>query len=250
MAIKHKVLKDFQLLTTDKKIITLKAKTVLEDYKYVTKNDNVIIEKDVINNNPDYFSIIDWKEELNTYLKQNKIPQPAIITKKLVPFLEEMFVINSGGETKEIIKEVIKEVPVEIIKEVKVDRDFTSKELELDSKIKKNELLEQHLKSEIEKNNSRTIELELKEKTVQEIEIKLTSQIQILNQDKENINSRLVELEHREKNLSEKEVNLSNYVTKSDLYEKVQIELQNLTNRGFSNDLRQEVESITKRIIN
>ena len=34
MAIKHKVLKDFQLLTDDKKILILKAKTIIEDYKF------------------------------------------------------------------------------------------------------------------------------------------------------------------------------------------------------------------------
>ena len=34
MPVKHKVLKDFQLLTDDKKILILKAKTLLEDYKF------------------------------------------------------------------------------------------------------------------------------------------------------------------------------------------------------------------------
>jgi hypothetical protein len=39
MTIKHRVLKDFQLLTDDKKIIILKSKTILEDYKYTNKKE-------------------------------------------------------------------------------------------------------------------------------------------------------------------------------------------------------------------
>jgi predicted RNase H-like nuclease (RuvC/YqgF family) len=226
MAIKHKVLKDFQLLTTDKKIITLKSKTVLEDYKYITKNDNVVVEKDVINNNPDYFSIIDWKEELNTYLKQNKIPQPTIITKKLIPFLEEMFVINASSETKEIIKEVIKEVPVEIIKEVNVDRDFTSKELELNSKIKKNELLEQHLKSEIENLNSKSFELDQKEK-------QLTEQEVILNRRHSSLESIEKNLNEKETKLNKLESDFSSLIDKSEAISKISDSLMNLQNSGY-----------------
>ena len=92
MAIKHKVLKDFQLLTDDKKIIILKAKTIIEDYKFKNKSETVSVPVDIIKNNPDYFSFIDWKEELQSYLKVNKIPQPAVITKKLVPFIETMII--------------------------------------------------------------------------------------------------------------------------------------------------------------
>ena len=56
MNVKHKVLKDFQFITNDKKIIILKAKTILENYKYITKFESVLIEKDIIDNNPEYLN--------------------------------------------------------------------------------------------------------------------------------------------------------------------------------------------------
>ena len=158
MAVKHKVLKDFQLLTNDKKIIVLKAKTVLEDYKYVTKNDNVLVEKDIIDNNPDFFSPIDWKEELNTYLRQNKISQPAVLTKKVVPFIEEMFVIQ--GEPN-----------VTIVQEP--SGDIIQKELELESKTKRLDIKESQLNLESNDLINREAEILKKEKQLQQKEERL-----------------------------------------------------------------------------
>ena len=156
MAIKHKVLKDFQLLTDDKKIIILKAKTTIEDYKFKNKSETVSVPVDIIKNNPDYFSFIDWKEELQSYLKVNKIPQPAVITKKLVPFIETMMSENGGTQTKEVIveKEVIKEVVVE-----KMMSD-ESLSIELEAKLKKLQIKENQLDKEIAETNQKEIEIE------------------------------------------------------------------------------------------
>jgi hypothetical protein len=159
MAVKHKVLKDFQLLTNDKKIIVLKAKTVLEDYKYVTKNDNVLVEREIIDNNPDFFSPINWKEELNTYLRQNKIPQPAVITKKLVPFIEEMFVIQTDSS------QTTEQPYIDVIQ----------KELELESRLKRVELREAQLNLESSELINKEVELLKKEKQVQQKEEKLSN---------------------------------------------------------------------------
>lgn len=95
---KHKMLKDFQLLTPDKKIFILKTGTILENYVYKTKTDSIEVDRDIIENNPDYFSIIDWKSELLTYIRSNKLPQPAQLSKKLIPFIEEMFVIGNANK--------------------------------------------------------------------------------------------------------------------------------------------------------
>ena len=216
MAVKHKVLKDFQLLTNDKKIITLKAKTILEDYKYSTKNDNVLVEKDIVDNNPDYFSIIDWKEELNTYLRQNKMPQPAVLTKKLVPFIEEMFVINQKNEVKEVIREVVKEIPTSDIE----------KEIELESKIQKNKILEEHLKLEIEKLNSNIFELKRKEKQLNDLEIEL-------NQKSELLKKLELDLSEKELSITQKDSNLSNLIEKSVVIQRITNTLNNLQNNGF-----------------
>lgn len=90
MPIKHKVLQDFQFLQQDKKIIILKAKTILEDYTYVTKTDRVLITEDIVNNNPEYFLNIDWKMDFLAEIKAAKIPQPTVISKKLIPFVENL----------------------------------------------------------------------------------------------------------------------------------------------------------------
>jgi hypothetical protein len=226
MAVKHKVLKDFQLLTNDKKIIVLKAKTVLEDYKYVTKNDNVLVEKDIIDNNPDFFSPIDWKEELNSYLRQNKIPQPAVLTKKLVPFIEEMFVITKEPTTVY--------VPVNN----QVDNDSHLKEIELESNLKKVEIRENKLKEELEKTHIKESELLEKEKS-------LEKEYQYhLQKDKE-LSDKEIELGNKEKLLNERELiilekenNLSQLVDK-----KMAIEFVNSKSNSWSSGLCGEISA-------
>lgn len=205
MGIKHKVLKDFQFVTNDKKIVILKAKTVLENYKYTTKNDSIILEKDVIDNNPDFFSPIDWKEELNTYIKQNKIPQPGILTKKLVPFIEEMFILNQNEPTV---------IEVEVPKIINQSTDLTHLEIELENKIQKTELRELKLKEEqlvlnekeIELNNLQS-ELNQLSSKLKELESKLTNESNILNSLK-------YELEHKESEINDKILNIKDYVHK------------------------------------
>ncbi len=87
---KHKAIKDFQLITSDKKIFILKSGSIIEDYRFVSKDIDITIDEDLINSNPEYFQEIDWKQDLNSYLKVNKIPQPAQISKKLIPFIENL----------------------------------------------------------------------------------------------------------------------------------------------------------------
>ena len=171
MAIKHKVLKDFQLLTEDKKILILKAKTIIEDYKFKNKSETVSVPVDIIKNNPDYFSFIDWKEELQSYLKVNKIAQPAVISKKLVPFIETMM-RESGTTTKEVIKEVIIEKPKVVEKEVIVEKIISddSLSIELETKLRKVQLKENQLDKEIEEANTKELDATNREKKAQELE--------------------------------------------------------------------------------
>ena len=229
MTIKHKVLKDFQLLTDDKKILILKAKTIIEDYKFKNKSETVTVPLDIIKNNPDYFAFIDWKEDLQSYLKTNKIPQPAVITKKLVPFIETMMSEASNPNIKEIIieKEVIKEVIVEkpkivekeVVVEKKVSDDSMSIELEL--QLKKLKLKEEQLDKEIEQTNAKELVAEKKEKEATKLETELNSKkIEIDTKEAELIEKERI-LNEKESILLEKESNLSNYVTKGQIYEKI-----------------------------
>ena len=166
MSIKHKVIQDFQLTTDDKKIIVLKSGTVLVDYTYITKNkENLTIDKEIIDNNVLFFKPINWKEELNTYLRQNKIPQPAVITKKLVPFIEEMFDFESKKKDIIVDNEVVKEV---ICNKAVIDQSLS---IELETKIKKLQLKENQLDKEIEEANIKELEASNREKRAHELEI-------------------------------------------------------------------------------
>jgi len=189
MVTKHKVLKDFQLLTDDKKIVILKAKTVIENFTYKLKTGDVIVSKEIINNNPDYFSFVDWKEDLQTYLKTNKIAQPAVITKKLVPFVENLLETNS----KVITKEVLVETPVEI-KVKDTDIDTMQLKLELETKIKKLDLQEKLLNDEIDQTNKK--------------ELEYTKKLETLNKTEKDLENKKTELEDFEKDLKESEKDL------------------------------------------
>jgi len=240
MAIKHKVLKDFQLITEDKRIVIIKAKTIIENYKFKNKNELVTVPIDVIKNNTDYFANFDWKEELQTFLRTNKIPQPAIITKKIVPFIETLMGENDGV-TREIIveKEVVKEVIVEkpkivekevivekpkiIEKEVIVEKIVSDDSLsvELESKINKLKAKETQLDKELEEINQREAILDRQSKKLTELEKSLEDKSKEVEDKESSLNSLEVSLAEREKLVAHKENNLSEYITLSTIREKV-----------------------------
>lgn len=228
MAIKHKVLKDFQLLTEDKKILILKAKTIIEDYKFKNKSETVSVPVDIIKNNPDYFSFIDWKEELQSYLKVNKIPQPAVITKKLVPFIETMMSENGGTQTKEIIieKEVIKEV---IVEKMVSDQSLS---IEIETKLKKIQLKENQLDKEIEEANTKELEATNREKKASELEKKYTEKNEEVEAKSKYLESKEVDLNEKESYLKDKESNLSSYVSRSQIDSKI----NEYTAKGYQMD--------------
>ena len=73
MKLKHKLLTDFQYLSDDKKIITLKSGSIIEEYNFNLKGESIKIDKEIIDANPEIFSIVDWKSELLTFIKSNKL---------------------------------------------------------------------------------------------------------------------------------------------------------------------------------
>lgn len=222
MTIKHKVLKDFQHLTSDKKIIVLKSGTIIEEYIYKSKTDSILIERDIIDNNPDFFEIIDWKAELISYMKSNKIPQPAQLSKKLIPFIEEMFILGNKEEdnSKELEKEYLfklKELErrekelVDKIKELEdkkkvladLELAFIKKESDLKNTFESKELqLEKEFQ---EKNNSLLREYEEKQKTLDGKENNLKGAVD--EKERELLN-RIKELETKEKEILEKNSDL------------------------------------------
>lgn len=242
MPIKHKVLKDFQLLTDDKKILILKAKTLLEDYKFKNKSEFVKVPSEIIKNNPDYFAFIDWKEELQNFLKTNKIPQPAVITKKIVPFIESLLSeytlnIKEVVVEKEIQKEIIIEKPTIVEKEILVENSNSKLEIELENKLKKLKLKEEQLDKEIDEANKKELECINLEKKLKELETKLSERSNLL-ESKENdlINLQKI-LSEKEEQLSHKESNLSDYLSKT----KISQNMDRLRAQGFNLDLYETI---------
>jgi hypothetical protein len=237
MQIKHKVLKDFQLLTEDNKIIILKAKTILEDFKYKNKSEFVTIPSEIIKNNPDYFAFIDWKEDLQSYLKINKIPQPAVITKKLLPFIENL-IGQLGSKTKEVIVEKL----ITIEKEVFKDSPENSTEIELKSKLEKIKILENKLKEEIVETNKKEADFITKS-------IQLETEGKNLKKDKENLNHSSEELKSKtdklnelEKKLNNKLSDYNNLIRKTDLenlIDELPKEIPNQFHGYFGNSMQQ-----------
>jgi hypothetical protein len=185
MKLKHKVIKEFQFLTPDKKILILKANTLLEEYVYSQKDEKITIDKDIVDNNPDFFQEVDWKAELLSYLKTNKIPQPAVLSKKLFPFVEDLLV-NSIVKEEVIFKEKV------IVKEeVIIDQ---TKELELDKR-------EKRIISDEE-------DIELRLKRLEKKEEDYKKDVLILKQREEDLNDKLIELE----SINERESKIKDYL--------------------------------------
>lgn len=246
MTIKYKVLKDFQLLTDDKKIIILKAKTVIEDFKFKTKTETVTVPTDIIKNNPEYFAFIDWKEELQNHLKTNKIAQPAVITKKLVPFIE--YLLGSQNQItkevlveKEIIKEIVVEKPKIVEKEVFVEKVVSDNSLtiELENKLNKVTLKESQLDSELQIVNLKEIELDKKEKTLNEKEKNLNHLDVSLSTLSKELSEKQTILNEREEKVFEKESNLSGYITIGRVNQKI----SEYEEKGFNMSLFRQLSS-------
>jgi hypothetical protein len=90
---KYKVIKTFTFIQNDT-IIIINEKSIIDNNLVDTKNGTFKIEQSVIDNNTEYFQEVDWKIDLLQYLKANKIAQPAILSKKLIPFIDNLLKNN------------------------------------------------------------------------------------------------------------------------------------------------------------
>jgi len=95
---KHRVLRDYQFVDVSKKIFVLKANSVIEDYVAEIGSESIDIDRAIIDNNPDFFEPIDWKDELVGFMRKNKFPQPAVLGKKLIPYIEENILVTNNSK--------------------------------------------------------------------------------------------------------------------------------------------------------
>lgn len=167
MKAKHKLLNDFQYISPDKKIFILKAGTILEEYNHKIKNEIIPIDKEIVDNNPEFFQVLDWKSELLTFMRLNKLPQPAQLGKKLIPFIEEM--VLSSVEPKPVLdNSKIIEVESRETEIFKREQEIERKRLEVEQKLDEQEMRENRLKKRESAYKEDIEQLEVKEITLKE----------------------------------------------------------------------------------
>jgi DNA repair exonuclease SbcCD ATPase subunit len=190
MKIKHKLLSDFQYLSPDKKIFILKSGTILEEYIYKVKNELIPIDKAIIDNNPEFFEVLDYKVELLSYLKTNKIPQPAQLHKKLVPFIEEMVLssINQNQQTGPVVDEAkVRELERKELDLNSRERRIKDKEDDVDVRMKRVEKREGEYKSEMKTIERKEDELRAKAREIAEKELDVQDKLQDINERERNL---------------------------------------------------------------
>ena len=265
MKIKHKVVKEFQYLSPEKKIFILKAGTILEEYNYKVKSETIPIDKDIIDNNPEFFEIIDWKAELLTYIKTNKLPTPAVLTKKLIPFIEEMVLssIQQNTTTGPVVDEsVVRELERKSVDLDSREKRVKEKEDEVEIRLKRVEKRENEYKEDLKSLDKKEDELREKSKELIEKKLDLDDKLQDLNEKERNldrsalesskeIDEKYVKLQEKIdkdlKSLSEREkeleVNLKLFAENDSKIEKLESEL-NETKRNYNMLLENSIKPI------
>ena len=212
MKIKHKVIKEFQYLSPEKKIFILKTGTILEEYNYKVKSEIIQIDKDIIDNNPEFFEIIDWKAELLTYIKTNKLPTPSVLTKKLIPFIEEIVLSSIQQTTGKVVDDsVVKELERKEIDLNSREKRIKDKEDEIDIRIKRVEKREGEYKEDLKLLDKKEDDLREKSKDIIEKELYLDDKIQDLNEKERNLDRNVLE---SSKEIDEKYVKLQKKIDK------------------------------------
>ena len=194
MKIKHKLLSDYQYVSPDKKIFLIKSGTIIEEFKYKLKGDTIPLDKEVIEMNPQIFEIIDWKAELLSFMKLNKMPQPAQLGKKLIPFIEDMILSSipqQSGPTMDESK--VKELEWKETDLTNRERRIKDKEEEIDIRVKRVEKRETEHKEDLKSLDKKEDELRTRSIELTEKQLDLEDKIQDLKEKERNFDRSLLE---------------------------------------------------------
>jgi DNA repair exonuclease SbcCD ATPase subunit len=197
MKIKHKLLTDYQFLSNDKKIFLIKAGTIIEEYLYKVKNESISIDKEIVDANPEIFQIIDWKAEMLTYMKAQKLPTPAQLHKKIVPFIEEMVLSsiqqNSGNNSTSIDESKVREVEWKEIDLNNREKRIKDKEEEIDIRLKRVEKREEDHKQELKNLDKKEDDLRERSRQLTEKQIDIEDKLQDINEKERNFDRSVLE---------------------------------------------------------
>ena len=242
MKIKHKVVKEFQYLSPDKKIFILKVGTILQEYNYTVKSEIIPIDRDIIDNNPEFFEVLEWKSELLTYMKVQKLPTPSQLQKKLIPFIEDMILssIQQNQTTVSVIDESkIKELEWKEIDLNNRDKRVKDKEDEIDIRLKRVEKREDDHKEELKSLDKKEDELRSRSRELTEKQIDLEDKAQDINEKERNFDRSILE--------SSKDLDVK-YV---ELQSKIDKDIRTVTEKEkdlevISKDLKRKEESLNQ----
>jgi len=234
MKIKHKVVKEFQYLSPDKKIFILKVGTILEEYIYKVKTELIPIDRAIIDNNPEFFEVIDWKAELLTFMRSEKMPQPAQLGKKLIPFFEEMIMSSIQQQTgPSMDPSLMKDVERREDKLSNSRRELERRDSDLDSRERRIKDKEDEIDIKIKRVEKREDEYKLDLKTIEKKDDDLRSRTRAVTEKELDLQDKVQELNERERNIdrnalmSSKEID-SKY---TELQSKIDSDLADLSKR-------------------
>jgi hypothetical protein len=196
MKVKHKLIKEFQYISPDKKIFILKVGTILQEYNYIVKSEVIPIDKDIVDNNPEFFEIVDWKSELLTHMKTQKFPTPSQFHKKLVPFIEEMVLSSiqqNNSPVSTFDESKIREIEWKEKDLNNRERRIKDKEDEVEIRLKRVEKREGDYKNELQSLDKKEDDLRIRSREITEKQIDLEDKIQTLNEKERNLDRSLLE---------------------------------------------------------
>lgn len=195
MKAKHKLINEFQYVSPDKKIFILKSGTILEEYNYKVKNEIIPIDRDIVDNNPEFFEVVDWKAELLSYMRSNKMPQPAQLGKKLIPFIEEM-ILSSVGESVTTNFDIVKEKQLE-----EKDTILFKKEKEIEKKLAEINSIKEQAEELMAKAERRDKETKTEYNLISKKSEKIDQKIKELTEKSEKLDIREADLKEKSNNI-------------------------------------------------
>jgi uncharacterized protein (DUF3084 family) len=228
MKIKHKLLQDFQFVSSDKKIFVLKSGTILEEYNHKLKNEVIPIDRDIVESNPQFFILLDWKSELLTYLKSEKISQPSQVTKKLIPFIEDMILSSIQSQSTPVtsVDSIIKDIEKKE-NDIRIhERKLKDKEDEINIRLKRVEKREDDYKEDLSILSKKESSIKEKLREISSIESEVDQKTQKLKEIERNIDRTKLE--------SAKDIDIK-YI---DLQRKIDKDLRSLSEREKDIDIK------------
>jgi hypothetical protein len=246
MKIKHKLLQDFQYVSPDKKIFVLKSGTVLEEYNYKVKSDIIPIDKDLVDANPQFFELIDWKVELLSFMKVNKMPQPSQLGKKLIPFIEEMVLSSIQQNSQSFDPNVLRDIEKRESEILSKKRDLDKKESEIESRERRVKDKEDDIEIKLKRTEKREEQYKTDLQNLDKKEDELRAKVREFSNNQLEYEDKLRELNERERNLDRNTLLSSQEIDSkyAELQAKIDKDVNALTNK------EKELDSLTKEIKN